>query len=127
MTGGHSTQGVILPSDTGVTVYIVPLKIMSPPGQNSMKFVPLGQISLGKPVPYLVKNVPLTYRYVFNSEHSSQKSEKSSTDSLKLLIEQSICALFRYLANLLLSQTKPKLKIHFSMLYLLLKIVSKNN
>ena len=42
----------------------------------------------------LVENVPLSYRYVFNSEHSSKKSEKSTTDSLKSLIEQLICALF---------------------------------
>ena len=54
---------------TGVTVFIVPLKIMSP----RTKFPsPLGQLSLGKTVPSLVKNVPLSYRYV-----SIKKFEKS--------------------------------------------------
>ena len=49
--------------------FIVPLKIMSPRTTFPREICPLGQLSLGKTVPSLVKTVPLSYRYVFNSEH----------------------------------------------------------
>ena len=46
MTGGHSTQGVILHSDTSVTVKSVRQRICSGRTDNASRFGPGGQITL---------------------------------------------------------------------------------
>ena len=86
---------------TGVTVYIVPLTIMSPRTKFPSEICPPRTTFTRENCPLLSEKCPPFLAVMCSIQSILVKNLKIlRTDSLKSLIEQSICALFRYLANL---------------------------